>query len=329
MPVSAIPPRNSRIELSVSPGHRSRQAGGRDPVGAGERAALDVGHGAQSGIDRLCQRSRGDDRQVVLQVDLRHLGREERRHGGGRGIRPARQQCRSRGARHVVGGDAQQLGVARVDAHAVAHPVVARGEQPRDVLLEPLTPDGVGALAQNRADVDGQALQPRGREKGPALAGRVDHPGAAGLGGHPATRVEGDEAGAGGDVEQAGHPIEIDAHGRRKTLAVGQRDTAAGEFAGRLQVEGGDELGDRRGRLERVLGCHVIRELHVDTRHRAERRRGRQRHEFVQARQAETRPELQLFRHGSRYHPAAEVLGEQGKTRGGGQAFGQQCGVGS
>jgi len=51
--------------------------------------------------------------------------------------------------------------------------------------------------------------------------------------------------------------------------------------------------------------------------------------EFVQARQAETRPELQLFRHGSRYHPAAEVLGEQGETRGGGEAFGQQRGVGA
>ncbi len=94
MPVSEIYARNVADAVGCLPG-RQRAVDRRlaHPVGGRERAGLDVCDRSQARIQPGKQRTRRDDRQVVLQVDLVDLGREQLRHDGRRGgVSAGRQQ---------------------------------------------------------------------------------------------------------------------------------------------------------------------------------------------------------------------------------------------
>ena len=89
---------------------RARQARAGDAIAGRHPARLDLGEAAQPGVDAGDQRTRRDDRQVVLHIDLLDLGRKQCGHRGGwphpphrsEQRRPRRRRCRSAGEVRAV-----------------------------------------------------------------------------------------------------------------------------------------------------------------------------------------------------------------------------------
>ena len=110
--------------------------------------ALDRRDRAQPGVESRRQRTGRHDREVVLQVDLLDLARQQRRHRARRGIRALSQEQGTRCRRRGLGDDAQQLGVADARGDTLAHPLAAGGVEPADERLELLVPAVVGAAGE-------------------------------------------------------------------------------------------------------------------------------------------------------------------------------------